>query len=59
MNLELQNDPEYLKALLLVTRERLANSLFTITELEAMITMERSKSLAQSKAEDSSADKKQ
>jgi BMFP domain-containing protein YqiC len=37
----LQNDPEYLKTVLFVTREKLANAIFTVTELEARIAMEQ------------------
>lgn len=58
MNTELQNDPEYLRSLLLVTRERLANALFTITELETLVAIERSKAANQNAATENSEDKK-
>lgn len=36
---DLENDPEYLRTLLRITRERLANALFTVTELEAVVAI--------------------
>jgi hypothetical protein len=55
MNNEIQNDPEYLRNLVLVTRERLANALVTITELEALVTFERQRAI---KAEQQAAELK-
>lgn len=39
MTNNLENDPAYLKTLLVVTRERLMTAMFTITELEASISL--------------------
>jgi hypothetical protein len=44
MENELQNDAEYLKTVLLITRDKLSNAIFSVTELEAMLLLEQQKS---------------